>query len=70
MESHVKLTVYNVLGRTVKILIDGIESAGYKNMTWYASDFTSGIYFYRLDAVSLTDPGKSFTRVKKAILIK
>jgi hypothetical protein len=68
--SRVVLNVYNVLGQLVKTLVDEIQDAGYKKIEWNASSFTSGIYFYRLEATSLSNSGKSFTQVKKMILIK
>lgn len=51
----VHLTVHNILGQTVKTLVDGYQDAGYKNVIWYGDDETgtqvsSGVYFYRLDA--------------------
>ena len=35
---------------------DGEQAAGYKQVQWSASDFTSGVYFYRLDAGGIHDP--------------
>ncbi len=69
-ESHVSLTICNLLGQIVTTLTDKIETAGYKQVEWDASNFPSGIYFYRLDAVSVADPSKSFTSVKKCVLVK
>jgi PKD repeat protein len=53
--TEVHLTVHNILGQTVKTLVDGYQEAGYKNVIWYGDDETgaqvsSGVYFYRLDA--------------------
>jgi trimeric autotransporter adhesin len=68
--SHVILNVYNVLGQCVKTLTDERLSAGYKSVPWNASDVASGVYFYRLDAVSISNPNKSIMQVKKMILMK
>jgi hypothetical protein len=51
----VSLKVYDGTGRLVKTLVDGIETAGQKTITWNGKDsnnntVTSGIYFYRLEA--------------------
>ena len=68
-ESNVLLSVYNLIGEKVDELSNGIQQAGTYNVNWNASDFASGIYYYRLDVNSLSgDFSKSF--VKKMILVK
>ncbi len=69
-ESRVKLIIYNVLGQVVEILSDAIESAGYISVEWNAGSIPSGIYFYKLESVSISDASKSFTQVKKMLLVK
>ena len=68
VNSRVSLNVFNVLGQKVASLINGNISAGEKEITFDASRLTSGIYFYRLDAVSVE--GKKFSSTKKMILTK
>lgn len=46
----VTLKVYDLLGREVKTLIDEQKHAGTHNVIFDASQLTSGIYFYRLQA--------------------
>jgi len=46
----VKLTVYDLLGQTVKILLDQEISAGNHTITFDASNLTGGTYFYQLQA--------------------
>jgi phosphatidylserine/phosphatidylglycerophosphate/cardiolipin synthase-like enzyme len=48
--SKVGLVVYDILGRKVASLVDGIKSAGSYRITWDASKVSSGVYFYRLQA--------------------
>jgi len=67
-DSRVTLNVFNVLGQKVSPVINGNISAGEKEITFDASRLTSGIYFYRIDAVSVD--GKKFTSAKKMILTK
>jgi hypothetical protein len=63
MNSDVTLKVYDVLGREVAMLVNGMQSAGSKTVEWNASKFTSGVYFYKLTA-------GSFQSVKKLLLMK
>ncbi|UCE19412.1 MAG: T9SS type A sorting domain-containing protein, partial [Gemmatimonadota bacterium] len=46
----VTLTVYNLLGQVVDVLVDGPLKAGHHTVTWDASDMASGIYYYQLTA--------------------
>lgn len=61
--SFVNLSVYNVLGEKVFTLINEIKSEGHHSVDFNASELTSGIYVYRLQA------GSSVS-VKKMTLIK
>ncbi len=54
---QVILKVYDVLGREVATLVNGIQSEGVYNQQFNGSHLSSGIYFYRLIA-----PGISETR--------
>ena len=69
LASHVKLSIYDVLGRVIMNLVDDVQSASYYKVQWNASNLSSGIYFYRLDARS-QDGSKDFTSVKKLMLLK
>lgn len=68
--SRTTLKVYNLLGQVVATLTNGIEEAGYKSVQWNAGNYSSGVYFYRIEATSLNDPAKTFTQVKKMMLVK
>lgn len=61
--SYSRLTVFNTLGQTIKILYSGFRQAGNYSVTFDAADLPGGIYFYKLDA-------GQFSQVKKMILIK
>jgi hypothetical protein len=67
---RVLLRIYNVVGQVVATLVDGVQEAGYKSASFDASRFASGIYFYRLEAASITEPSHSFSSVKKMMLLK
>jgi M6 family metalloprotease-like protein len=75
VESRVMLKVYDVLGQEVKTLVDEVQSAGYKSLEWNVTYSTSdaiasGVYIYRIEATSITDPSRLFVQMNKMILIK
>jgi hypothetical protein len=49
-ESHVTIEIFDLLGRKVQTLIDRNEAPGAHSVTWNASGFPTGVYFYRLNA--------------------
>ena len=55
VSGHVKLEVYNLFGQKVATLIDSEQEAGYKSITWDASEVSSGLYFYKLTAGDYTE---------------
>jgi hypothetical protein len=69
-DSKVSLKVYNVLGQVVAVLVDEVQAANYKSVEWNTSAVSSSVYFYKLEATSVANPSKSFTQVKKMILLK
>jgi hypothetical protein len=69
-DSKIVITIYNIIGQVVGNLVDGIETAGYKEVAWNAGNAASGLYFCRIEASSVDDPSKSFTQVKKMILLR
>jgi len=60
---NVKLSVYDITGSELEVLVDKNMSAGVFNANWDASRFASGIYLYKLQA-------GNFVQVKKMILVK
>jgi hypothetical protein len=67
--SHVTVGIYNTLGQHIAELVNSEQHAGWHESTWNAN-VSSGLYFYRIDAVSTTDPQKRFTQLKKMLLLK
>ncbi|MCE1190098.1 MAG: carboxypeptidase regulatory-like domain-containing protein [Ignavibacteria bacterium] len=60
---HVRLAVYDMLGREVAVLVDQDQSAQNYRVEFNAAKLSSGIYFYKLDA------GK-YSVTKKLTLMK
>ncbi len=65
---NVELSVYNLLGQRVAVLVDELREAGIHRVEWDGRDATgrevaSGIYFYRISAGNLL-------QVKKMIVLK
>lgn len=68
--THVTLKVYDVLGREVSTLVNEIQEAGYKAISFDANTLPSGIYFYKLTAVPSTGSGQAFSDTKKMLLVR
>ncbi|MEM1095144.1 MAG: T9SS type A sorting domain-containing protein, partial [Bacteroidota bacterium] len=49
-QTDVRLAVYDVLGREVQVLVDGLWSAGSHTAVFEAGNLPSGTYLYRLEA--------------------
>jgi predicted GH43/DUF377 family glycosyl hydrolase len=71
--SNVKLSIYDMLGREITVLVDEVQSAGWKEVHWKSTGaasgisarggYASGVYFYTLRA-------GQFVETKKMILMK
>lgn len=70
--SHVKLTVFDALGRLIATLGDGIEERGEKSVNFNPNGLASGEYSYRLSVKSTGHNGqtKSYTRTMNLFLLK
>ena len=49
-DSHVRLTVFNLLGQAVQTLVDTRQAAGTYTVRLNADEWTSGLYFYQIEA--------------------
>ena len=61
--SNVRLTVYDLLGHEVTVLVDGLQSSGRHTVRFHAGSLPSGTYVYRLEAGD-TMVTRSMTLVK------
>lgn len=52
--ASIKLEIYDVLGRTVELLFEGIKTRGNHMITFNAASLPSGLYYYTLSSNDLT----------------
>ncbi len=62
-KSDIKITVYDIRGRKVKVIVDGTYSAGYYSLEFNSSDISSGVYFYTMET-------RSVKVTKKMVVLK
>ncbi len=65
---NVTLVIYNVIGQTVRVIVDGYEGPGYRQVDWDGTDqsgreVASGVYFYRLSA-------DGFSEIRKMVKLR
>lgn len=61
--SPVKISVFDMLGREVEVIVNTQLGVGRYSAEWNAVNYSSGIYFYRISA-------SDFTETRKMILVK
>ncbi|MDH3269303.1 MAG: YCF48-related protein, partial [Ignavibacteria bacterium] len=67
--SQVIIKIYDVLSKEIETLVNEEKQTGTYKLTWNAANIPSGVYFYTLDAVSIS--GNKQTKIgKKMIIIK
>ena len=62
-ESFVKLSVFNVIGQRIQVLVSQNMSAGNYKVNFDASKLNSGMYIYRIETAD-------YTSVRKMLLVK
>jgi poly(3-hydroxybutyrate) depolymerase len=63
INSYLTLKIYDMLGREVATLFDGVRQAGNYVVTFDGSGLASGVYFYRMRA-------EKFVETKKLVLLR
>ena len=61
--SNVELSIYNLRGQRVAVLVSEKQQAGYHHTQWDAHGFASGIYYYIMKA-------GDFQEIKKMVLLQ
>ncbi len=62
-KSFVKLLIYDLLGREVETLVNEVLNTGSYQTDWNASEYPSGVYFYRIQT-------EDFVQTKSMVLLK
>lgn len=62
-DSEVKLTVYNLVGQSVEVLVDEFQTSGYYEYSFDATNLPAGIYLYKLQV-------GEYSSVKRMTLVK
>jgi subtilisin family serine protease len=73
-DSFTELRIYDLMGREIRTLVNGNETAGYKNVLWDGKDMfdnpvSSGMYVYKISARSL-EGNLQFSQTRKMILLR
>ena len=73
--SHVRLVLYDLLGREVATLVNKSLEPAWYTATWRGRDqegvpVASGIYFYRIEMRDPNDGELNFTQTKKMVFLK
>jgi hypothetical protein len=68
--SRVILSVFNLLGQEVMQSISAVREAGYYEERFEAEGLSSGVYLYRLEAVSEQTPGRMHNETRKMVLMR
>jgi predicted metal-dependent phosphoesterase TrpH len=69
MDSHITLRIYNILGQQVSELVNTDQHAGTYDVKSNAN-VASGVYLYRLEAVSVSNPRQRFVDAKRMVLMR
>jgi hypothetical protein len=51
-------------------IVDGKRDAGSYSVEFDATNLSSGVYFYKLEATALNDPASTFAQTRKMVVVK
>ena len=66
----VTLKIYDILGREMVTLVDGVMPSGNHSINFDAANFSSGTYFYTIQATAVSGQAGNFIQTKKMLLVK
>ncbi|MBK8549524.1 MAG: T9SS type A sorting domain-containing protein [Ignavibacteria bacterium] len=62
-KSFVTLRVYDILGREIAVLLNNELNTGNHSINWDASNYPSGVYFYKIEAGSFTESKNDLDKI-------
>jgi hypothetical protein len=67
--AYIKISVFDIKGNYTDMIFEGKINSGKHSFVWDGTQFSSGVYFYKLETI---DPsrGSMFSETKKMVLIK
>ncbi|MDX1701545.1 MAG: LamG-like jellyroll fold domain-containing protein, partial [Melioribacteraceae bacterium] len=68
-KSNITVSVYDILGRPIKKLVNTVQNKGSYEIHFNAENLSTGVYFYKMEAISLKS-GQKFEQIKKLLLVK
>jgi len=66
-DGNVRIEVFNSIGQRVARIVDSIRKAGYQEVSWNATTFPNGVYFY---SVELKADAKRRVKLGKMVVVK
>jgi hypothetical protein len=68
--SGVKLSVYDITGKEVAVLVNEKQNMGTYKVSWNADKYSSGVYFYKFMANDANNSSHAYIKTGKMILLK
>jgi len=68
--ARVEVSLFSVLGKQVKVLVDEVETAGVHTVHVDARTLEAAVYFLRLRATDTADPVRRFAETRKMLVIR
>jgi hypothetical protein len=68
--SQVTIKIFDIIGREIVTLVNETKEPGFYTVSFDGTNYSSGAYFYRIEAHQTTSSSIAFTNVKKMVLLK
>ena len=69
-KSYILLSVFDMLGLKKEVVLDGKYEAGWHKVRYEPKEMSSGVYYYRIEAISQLDVNKRFEKRMKMLYLK
>ena len=63
VRAQIEISIYNIRGQKLTTLINKIQAAGTYHLSWNASRYASGVYFYKMETAD-------FSQTRKMLLLR